>query len=373
MVFCFQSCTKEKTCKINIHFKGKVYEKLNLVLRQESEDLPKIIIPGESNNGKDWSFIYNESIFDKHTHTNLVVPDLIDSVEIAIAFNLIIEHDTLKAGSYSFSKGSVDIKATFLRTERFPNILYTNKDNRPAIKTVYQDQFLITPSSDKELLSSIESIGYNYSMFNAIDSTEYNEKLKLYINITRKYPESHTLISKIAMNLSRYNSKQDVEKVYSLFSKENKQSYFGLQIKEFLDTKFENSILPVWNSNSTESLIQDFSKFNLIVFSASWCRPCHEQIPLLKEIYRNLKNNLIITYVSLDEEKDIESWGNLMNKEGIPWRSLLAKDDLKDVKRKYFISGIPHTILVYPKSEITEILDVRREENYNKLIKLVQN
>jgi len=35
-----------KTCKINIHFKGKEFEKLNLVIRQESKDFPPIIIHG---------------------------------------------------------------------------------------------------------------------------------------------------------------------------------------------------------------------------------------------------------------------------------------------------------------------------------------
>jgi thiol-disulfide isomerase/thioredoxin len=196
--------------------------------------------------------------------------------------------------------------------------------------------------------------------------------LSKYIDITKKYPESHFLINMLSKNLTQYNSKQDVEKVYNCFSESNKLSYYGLKVKNFLSLKFENSVLPVCGSNNKELIVKDFSKYNLVVFSASWCIPCHEQIPLLKEIYRNFKNNLVITYVSLDEEKSIEAWANLMKKEEIPWRSLLAKDDLEKIKERYFVNGIPHTMLVYPNGREVEILDVRKERNYKRLVGLIE-
>jgi thiol-disulfide isomerase/thioredoxin len=372
VVFIFiLSCTQEKTCKINIHFKGKEFEKLNLVIRQESKDFPPIIIHGESSNGKDWTFTYPDSIFDKHRYVGINVPSFIDSVETAIAFMTVIENDTLKAGSYSFSKGNSEIEATYINTEKFSNTLYTNKNNQTASKTVYQSWFLVPNTGDKELLSSIESIGYRYSMFYN-DSSEYGNMLSKYIDITKKYPESHFLINMLSKNLTQYNSKQDVEKVYNCFSESNKLSYYGLKVKNFLSLKFENSVLPVCGSNNKELIVKDFSKYNLVVFSASWCIPCHEQIPLLKEIYRNFKNNLVITYVSLDEEKSIEAWANLMKKEEIPWRSLLAKDDLEKIKEKYFVNGIPHTMLVYPNGREVEVLDVRKESNYKRLVGLIE-
>jgi thiol-disulfide isomerase/thioredoxin len=373
IVFIFiLSCTQEKTCKINIHFKGKEFEKLNLVIRQESKDSPRIIIPGESSNRKDWTFTYPDSIFDKLKWVNIIVPSFTDSVETSIAFIGIIKNDTLKAGSYSFSKGNSEIEATYINTEKFSNMLYTNKDNQPASKTVYQYYFLVPTTGDKELLSSIESIGNKYSMFYLNDSSEYGNMLSKYIDITKKYPESHFLINMLTKNLTRYNSKQDVERVYNCFSENNKLSYYGLKVKNFLSFKFENSVLPVCGSNNKELIVKDFSKYNLVVFSASWCNPCHEQIPILKEIYRNFKNNLVITYVSLDEEKSIEAWANLMKKEEIPWRSLLAKDDLEKIKEKYFVNGIPHTMLVYPNGREVEVLDVRKESNYKRLVGLIE-
>jgi thiol-disulfide isomerase/thioredoxin len=373
IVFIFiLSCTQEKTCKINIHFKGKEFEKLNLVIKQEGRVLPHIIIPGESGNKKDWTFTYPDSIFDKHMYVGINVPTFTDSVETDIAFMAVIENDTLKAGSYSFSKGNSDIEATYINTEKFSNILYTNKDNQPAVKTVYQDWFLVPTTGDKELLSSIEAIGNSYSMFHVFDSSEYDNKLHKFIDITKKYPESHFLITFLSQNLTHYNSKQDVAKVYNCFSENNRLSYYGLKVKNYLSLKFENSVLPVYGSSNKEQIVMHFSKYNLVVFSASWCIPCHEQIPLLKEIYENFNTKLVITYVSMDEEKSIGAWADLIKKEEIPWRSLLAKDDLEKIRERYFVSGIPHTMLIHPNGSDVEVLDVRKENNYKRLVGLIE-
>ncbi|MDR0681042.1 MAG: hypothetical protein LBG15_04210, partial [Dysgonamonadaceae bacterium] len=42
----------------------------------------------------------------------------------------------------------------------------------------------------------------------------------------------------------------------------------------YLNSKFENSILPSWDTGNLEPIIQDTSKYNLVILSASWCGPC---------------------------------------------------------------------------------------------------
>lgn len=155
-----------------------------------------------------------------------------------------------------------------------------------------------------------------------------------------------------------------------------KESYYGKRIARqivFLegDTLFVNSMLPAWNSANLEPIVKDSSKYNLVVFSASWCGPCHKQIPVLKEIYNDLHEYVDIVYVSIDEPETLEAWKALMRKEKIPWRSLLAVNDVKEVQDKYGAKAIPLTLLVMPDGHKRRI-DVRNEEDKEKLYRLVR-
>ena len=127
--------------------------------------------------------------------------------------------------------------------------------------------------------------------------------------------------------------------------------------------------LPNAQTNEPQPVIEDSLAYNLIIFSASWCGPCHKQIPILKEIYQDLKEYFHFTYISIDEPESIDSWNQLMQKETIPWRSLLASSDLSAVKEAYSIQGIPMILLVYPNGTFEEI-NVKNINDKEKLYKI---
>ena len=77
-----------------------------------------------------------------------------------------------------------------------------------------------------------------------------------------------------------------------------------------------------------------------------------------------------MVYVSLDEPATVEKWKKMMKEEHIPWRSLMAVDEVKKIKEKYYIEGIPQTILVYPGGYM-ENIDVRHKEEFDKLHKML--
>ena len=108
-----------------------------------------------------------------------------------------------------------------------------------------------------------------------------------------------------------------------------------------------------------------------MIFSASWCIPCLEEIPLLKELFNDLHNKLNMVYVSVDEPNTVTEWKNLMQKEQIPWRSVLAENDTKEIMRKYFVDGVPYVILVSPGGLMRKI-DIRDDSERAQLYKLVR-
>src|SRR5690606_6018731 len=123
--------------------------------------------------------------------------------------------------------------------------------------------------------------------------------LSSYVDLSKKYPDSRYLISNLSTMLNNFKSKKDVESIYKSLSNKYKNTHWAERIELFLDnTKFQNTSLPTLNKESNEDIIQDTTRFNLIVFTASWCAPCIEEIPILKKIYKDLGKDLVLTYIS---------------------------------------------------------------------------
>lgn len=379
----YLTSSAQENNKINIHFEAKQFDKLNLIIVlpeiQADGKRNKESIAGISDNGTDWAFNFPDSLYNKNLYTKIEVPAKSDTLDELVGFININGNDTLLAGNYCFSRGISHINAVYSGTKSFQNLNVDPITHVGYFKTLIQYRFLISAPSDKQLLASIEAMGSGYNRPTILDSIAYQKQLNQYENLTKKYPDSHFLSCELSSSLNAYKSKADIQRIFDCFSSEIKLSYYSLKISDFLDsrntqfdfTTFENSILPVWNSAKTESIVQDTSKYNLIIFSASWCSPCHALIPQLKKIHTNYKDHLILTYISMDEERTLKDWSTIIRKENILWRSLLAKDNLKIIQDKYCARGIPQMILVYPGGKKAENLDIRIDKDYKKLIELI--
>jgi thiol-disulfide isomerase/thioredoxin len=120
-----------------------------------------------------------------------------------------------------------------------------------------------------------------------------------------------------------------------------------------------------------ESIIRDTTKYHLVLFSASWCKPCRDEIPLLKQIYNDLKGKLEMVYVSMDEPDTASNWQKLMEKERVSWRSVLAAHDTGSIKRMYCVDGIPQIYLVHPGTNKVELIDINLPLQKQRLYQLI--
>src|SRR5665647_749961 len=373
VIFSFQQASnaQEKTNTINIHFDGKDYKNLELSIIKDGGSKKRFA--GQSENGKDWTFIYPDSIYNMHKFMRIGVPSNVDTVCEEIEFKTIISNNSSRG--YNFKQGISNIKAVYLKSGINNHVPFMSEvGNGIVYKTRHFDEFFVETQSDQEFLSSIEKFVYGYSAFDGYNPNQlsYEDQLERYINLTKKYPDSYSLVHDLATCLTNYGSRSDVEKVYNCFSDKIKKTYWGEKIDHFIkNNQFSNSVLTVWDSDQLEPIIKDTSKYNLIVFSASWCAPCHKLIPVLKEVYKDLTGKLEIVYVSLDEPSTVEAWKILMKKEQIPWRSVLAMKDVKGITDKYTAQTIPLSLLVLPNG-YTEIIDIRKNDDKDKLYRLVR-
>jgi thiol-disulfide isomerase/thioredoxin len=89
---------------------------------------------------------------------------------------------------------------------------------------------------------------------------------------------------------------------------------------------------------------------------ATWCGPCKAQIPFLKVIEEDYKDNKNIVFagISIDKLKDRQKWIQFVEKEKLPGIQLL--DDFgKSFAQKYGLSPIPRFLLIDKEGRWIEI------------------
>ncbi|SEW39294.1 TlpA family protein disulfide reductase [Chitinophaga arvensicola] len=93
-------------------------------------------------------------------------------------------------------------------------------------------------------------------------------------------------------------------------------------------------------------------KYLLVDFWASWCGPCRQAIPKVKELYETYKaKGFDVVSISIDTDKN--AWRKAMKEEEMPWDQLLSDNKDKTMEQFQF-SGIPTLYLVDTDGNIME-------------------
>lgn len=102
--------------------------------------------------------------------------------------------------------------------------------------------------------------------------------------------------------------------------------------------------------NGMSHALSDFKgKVVYVDVWATWCAPCQKEMPHLKELETEYKDNSNIVFigVSVDKGKDKQKWKEFLEREKLPGVQLFAGDEASEsLMKPYKISGIPRFILV---------------------------
>ena len=324
-----------------------------------------------SNINEEWHFSIPDSIaYVLNTYS--ITPRLFDAVTkttCCTSFVSLDNRDTLTAEVLAFDKQYPKIRLRYIETKlNSSSFLIRERDSVMRINGfVKEDIFSILLQKDSE-----SYILMKYPQFSRFIDSNYNSCIEAYKEIVSQHPNSYYLMSELCHRVGLYNDMKTVHEIYEIFNPAIQDSYYGKKTYTLLkDTIFTNRILHNDRTKLQERIIEDSTKYNLVVFSASWCGPCRRQIPLLKTLYHKTFGELIMTYVSLDDNNTIEAWRALLKKENIPWRSLSAPKGYEELRDDFHIAG-PCIMMISPHMRVKKVY-VDNVDDVSKIERLIRN
>jgi thiol-disulfide isomerase/thioredoxin len=144
----------------------------------------------------------------------------------------------------------------------------------------------------------------------------------------------------IARMLSQKAMSSEGGKIISTYIGGIKSSAPGKTVKEFtLNTPEDKPF----------NLSQLKGKYVIIDFWASWCGPCRQSFPHMREIYNKYKGDKFEIYsISVDQSKS--AWLKAVNELKLPW--ILTLDTKNVASGSFAVSAIPTTYMIDPEGKI---------------------
>ncbi len=91
------------------------------------------------------------------------------------------------------------------------------------------------------------------------------------------------------------------------------------------------------------------ARYTLIDFWASWCQPCHAEIPNLKAIYKRFHTQGL-DFIGISTDRNVEDWRCSLQEVKEPWPNYI--DQARHMTRQYEIKYIPSIFVVDNKGII---------------------
>lgn len=192
--------------------------------------------------------------------------------------------------------------------------------------------------------------------FNPKEQYQYTHPESGYIvnfDIIRDHPDSEYLLSRIYEGRNSY-SQDSLQMALNCFDKKMQATSFGKKIISFIKYKKlfseegisqDFNFYDIYGNKYTFNDCNKGKKATLIVFWASWCGPCIDEIPHLQKLYGKYKDK--VSFVSLSIDKNNSRWIAAVKRYGFSWPSLAGfPESPTKVSDIFGISFVPCFLLV---------------------------
>jgi len=238
-------------------------------------------------------------------------------------------------------------------------------DKIDSVNELLQKKYTLTnslpESSDKKLAE------------NEIDNLEIiieqlkTQKISSEFNFIKQNPSSYISLDVLSFRLKRSEGIIYYDTIQFLFNKLSKpvqNSVAGIQLKVLfarMNNSKVGSLAPDFTVKDVNDIQISLSAFRnkeyvLLDFWASWCAPCRDEIPFLKDIHR-LYNDKGFEIIGISQDHNSVLWKNAIAKDSIQiWKHILVKKGSQKINNSilddYFIYGIPVKVLINKEGKI---------------------
>jgi len=234
----------------------------------------------------------------------------------------------------------------FIQANKFSDASLLNIGEARSYMNLYAKLVIASlPADQRKQLTQSEKLGL---MINTIS----NDTLRSYFFKDQMSEVAVNNLTEFRSTLEPYEKytkpasvKREYLKIYDQFSSDT--AYVGKSAYNFT--------LP--DSTGRMISMKDFKgKVVFIDVWATWCGPCREQFPFLKDVEEEYKDNSDIVFmgISIDRGKDREKWLKMMKKENLHGVQLLD-DTGKFFAKKYEINAIPRFLLISKEGKWIEV------------------
>lgn len=315
-----------------------------------------------------WYFHLPDTLLERARYIRLSAnqKDKPEIKDICPFFRIITARDTtLYMNSFSFFENvdTLSLHAEYLYQDTVRNSMYYGTFG--SDKLIITSSFnLISPST--ELTRTVIN---NNDFYVKYRDLPLEQRFAFFHRIISDAPDSHSNMVLLYGQRDNFTLEQLLS-LRALFSEARSQSYYGKKLDAYIrlySDRFSDIRLINCLTKQEETIVADENKYTLLVFSASWCAPCHKLIPSLKELYEKKKEVMDVVYVTLDTPEQLPAWNQLLEKENISWRSLTVGGKLNEIREKYKVRAIPYSYLIYPQKSKTEKIDIRDKDDKLKI------
>ncbi|WP_313157457.1 TlpA disulfide reductase family protein [Sphingobacterium multivorum] len=147
----------------------------------------------------------------------------------------------------------------------------------------------------------------------------------------KEYPYSIYLLKQILENRANFSVRQ-LQLLLPLFDEDMQQRKEAVEIKaSILNRQVSSGKIVSFELKSVDGgvkrIINRNSTVNILVFWASWCGPCLQEIPDMKKLYQKYKDENKVHWVSVSLDRNELAWKKSLEENNMPWEQFIVPSE----------------------------------------------